>query len=115
MALEILDVDGMSSEESEGEVNMKRSFHIKVLPWRSQNLTAWLHSVDMLSTKNAAGEMLSRRAMCRDRLLSHKVSTHRSAQRELPMSFYNRDWLRKLDPVTVVKLRVKKHGDVPTL
>ncbi|KIM24779.1 hypothetical protein M408DRAFT_317077 [Serendipita vermifera MAFF 305830] len=43
--LENLDIDGMSSEESDGEIGTKRVFKIKSLPWRSG--TKRLYHVDL--------------------------------------------------------------------
>ena len=105
----------MSSEESDGAVGTKRSFHIKILPWRAPELTVWLHNVDNLSLVNEDGVTLSSRAVFRARFLSHKVSTFRKPLKGLPASFYNSDWLVKRDPVEVSNLRMKRVGDIPQL
>ena len=91
-----LQVDGMSSEESDGEVGTQRTFKIKVLPWRSAELTRWLHRVDSMPTKNAHGQILVRRSNTRKRELSDISSKQRGAPQGLPQVFYNSSWFNSL-------------------
>lgn len=96
-ALQHLDMEGMSSEDSEGELGTRRTFRIKKLPWRSDELTLWLQRIDKLSLKNNHAEVLARRVEHRRRVASDKTSAKRSPPYGLPVNFYNPSWLESRD------------------
>lgn len=84
-ALHLLGADGMSSEDSEGEVGQKdRQYRVKRLPWRSSAVTRWLHSIDQLPLDER---------YTRNRIISDLQSDRCTPPRNLPRSFYDRDWL----------------------
>jgi hypothetical protein len=95
--IEHLEIDGMSSEDSEGEVGTHRTFKIKKLPWRSQELTTFLHRVDELPTKNAQNGILRRRTVHRFRLIKDIESVSRSPVERLCENLYNGEWLKGQD------------------
>jgi hypothetical protein len=88
-----LDVDGMSSEASVGEVGTQRYYRIKKLPWRHPDLTSWLHRIDMMPLKNARQAIIPRRSECRQRRPSDLISDSRPPVHGLPMNLYSKDWL----------------------
>lgn len=96
--IEALDVEGASSEESEGEIGDQRGFKIKTLPWRSPHLTTWLHRIDELPAKNNLGATLPRRMGHRRRQASDLVSQDRPPVPKLQANLYNADWLQKRPP-----------------
>lgn len=90
-ALHLLGIDGMSSEESEGEVGQKdRQYRVKKVPWRSSAITHWLHSIDQLP--------LDERYK-RSRIPSDLQSDRCTPPSHLPLSFYNWDWLESRSPL----------------
>lgn len=96
--LEKLDKDGMSSEDSDGEpgtgTGTGRMFRIKRLPWRSSELTEWLHRIDGLPTKNSSGAVLAKMSTYRSRISSDAESKTRPPVCGLPRNFYRSDWVR---------------------
>lgn len=96
--LEKLDKAGMSSEDSDGEpgtgTGTGRTFRIKRLPWRSSELTEWLHRIDNMPTKNANGAVLAKMAVYRNRISSDIESQARSPVHRLPRRFYRAEWMR---------------------
>jgi hypothetical protein len=88
-----LDIDGMSSEDSDGELGTERKFHIKKLPWRSEDLTAWLHRIDGMPTKNISNHILKSRRYLRTRFPSDLVTDRRGPVASLPQNLYRREWL----------------------
>jgi hypothetical protein len=99
-------MEGMSSEDSEGELGTRRSFRIKKLPWRSDELTLWLQRIDKLSLKNSHAEILARRVEHRRRLSSDKTSDKRSPPYGLPVNFYNPSWLGGRDSRFLKRLAI---------
>jgi hypothetical protein len=96
--VEALDIDGMSSEESEGEVGVEpRSFTIKKLPWRSPDLTEWLHRVDGLPTRNAQNAVLTKRAFHRQRRRGDIISANREPVARLSVNLYHPNWMKQQD------------------
>jgi hypothetical protein len=95
--VENLDLDGMSSEASEGEMGMARIFRIKKLPWRNPDLTTWLHRIDRLPLKNLHNSVLTKRSVQRERHFSDIVSTKRPPVVGLPRNLYNPHWLQRQD------------------
>jgi hypothetical protein len=105
--VEQLDLDGMSSEESDGEIGGDREFLIKRLPWRSAQVTAWLHKVDKLPTKNSNNEVLTRRATYRKRIEADIESVNRRPVPCLPKNMYSQTWLQAQGERACKKLGVK--------
>jgi hypothetical protein len=102
--VETLDIDAMSSEESEGEVGMERRFRVKKLPWRNLELATWLHRIDALPTKNAANSVLTKRRTHRLREHSDIISRQRPALSGMPVNFYQAEWLQAQDSRTAKRL-----------
>ncbi|PVF90950.1 hypothetical protein CPB86DRAFT_720344 [Serendipita vermifera] len=93
-----LGVDGMSSEESDGEIgSTSRTFKIKRLRWRSRDITAFLHQVDELPTRNSENRNLFRLAPSRTRVIKDIDSLNRSAVGGLHKNIYDPDWLNQQD------------------
>jgi hypothetical protein len=115
-AVEGLDIDGMSSEDSEGELGTRRLFRIKKLPWRSDKLGTWFHRIDALPLKNAHDSVLTRRVEHRQRLTSDRISDKRSPPHGLPINLYNQDWLRGRDSRFLKRLGIKNDNlNLPTI
>lgn len=106
--VEQLDIDGMSSEESEGEVGVNRSYKIKRLPWRSHELGTWLKRVDAMPMKNMQNDVLSKRCNYRQRIPSDKESQRRGPVNRLPTNMYNAEWIRDQGDRAVMRLGVIK-------
>lgn len=105
--LDKLDKEGMSSEESEGEPGTtERVYRIKKLPWRSPEVTQWLHRVDAMPTKNTNGAVLSRMASYRTRVTSDLESDSRPPIRCLLKTLYRPEWLRLQLPSSLKDLSV---------
>jgi hypothetical protein len=100
-------MEGMSSEDSEGELGTRRTFRIKKLPWRSNELTLWLQRIDKLSLKNSHAEVLARRVEHRRRVSSDKTSNKRPPPYGLPVNFYNPTWLESRDSRYLKRLGIR--------
>jgi hypothetical protein len=105
--VEKLGAAAMSSEESLGEFGGPRKFKIKSYPWRSPELTTWLHCIDSLPLKNSLGVTMAHRTISRRRENSDLESTH-PPRKGLPTNFYNRDWVSRQDERTVARLSIKE-------
>jgi hypothetical protein len=90
--LEILGVEGMSSADSEGEMESDQPYYVKLHPWRAPALTAWLHEIDTLpiSSNNSYSSRVYKK---RPRVLGQQISEVRDPPKGLPVSFYNQEWL----------------------
>jgi hypothetical protein len=108
-----LGVNGMSSEQSEGEVGSQtRRYYIKTIPWRSSELTRWLHHLDSLP-KNLRSNS-SRQYKQRNRLESPLFSESRTPPNRLPISFFCQAWLtRAVDALS--SLEISKEVRLPEL
>ncbi|KAG8767260.1 hypothetical protein FS842_004489 [Serendipita sp. 407] len=104
--VEGLDIDGMSSEQSEGDVGSAREFRIKQLPWRSPDLTAFLHRIDKLPTKNGDNKILRQRSNERRRVTADLRSTRRLPISGLPVNLYRSEWLQGLSERDQKRLNV---------
>jgi hypothetical protein len=114
--VESLGTDGMSSEESDGEVGGSRTFKIKRVPWRGQGLTNWLHRIDGLPVRNVDNSVLMQRNNSRNRLISDLRSTRRKPVRSLPINWYKRGWLEGQDRRTKARLNIQEEEHIlPTI
>ncbi|KAG8830692.1 hypothetical protein FRC17_004412 [Serendipita sp. 399] len=100
-----LGLQGMSSEESEGEVGGSRTYEIKRLPWRADVLSEWLHHIDRLSAVNLHQCVLYRRSYARNRRLSLMSSESRLPVVGLPHNLYDPTWLKHLGNSGRLRLR----------
>ncbi|CAG8710739.1 13464_t:CDS:2, partial [Acaulospora colombiana] len=92
--LRLLGVDGMSSEESEGEVGKSdRQYRIKILPWRSTTLTKWLHTLDQLPSNQIP---TSKPRPRRTRIPTELMSENRTPPMCLPTPFFDQNWLNSI-------------------
>jgi hypothetical protein len=106
--LEMLGAEGMSSEESEGELRLPgRRYLIKSLPWRAPDLTAWLHEIDSLPAAYAR-PYSSRTYQQRTRVPSNLVSKKCRPPIGLPASFYRQEWLATRSEWVVAKLQIMR-------
>jgi hypothetical protein len=106
--VEQMDIDGMSSEESEGEVGIDRTYKIKCLPWRSHELGTWLQRVDAMPTKNMQNHVLYKRSNYRRRVSSDNESQRRGPVGCLPTNMYSADWIKNQAGRAVTRLGVIK-------
>lgn len=116
--LELLGVDGMSSEESLGQPGgNQRRYHIRPLIWRRPELTRWLHNLDRLPTTNAVGHVLAHRVYRRTREPGGSTSSiKRRIPSSLPKNFFSPDWLSTLGDRGSQRLNiVEKPHVVPVL
>lgn len=100
-AVDILDIAGMSSEESEDENEMTLQVNrVKILPWR-WDVTALLQQVDnlRLQEQDAFAKQGSKPGP-RSRSASNPVST-RKPPSGWPISLYDPDWLAQQDSLYV--------------
>jgi hypothetical protein len=105
--VQTLDIDGMSSEESDGEIGTRRTYRIKQLPWRSKIMTNWLHRIDELPTKNRQNAII-RRMDHRKRVHSDAVSETRTPICGLPINLYSSTWYKSRNERFIKKLSVKQ-------
>lgn len=110
-----LDVEGISSEESEGEIGENRAFKIKSLAWRSPELTTWLHRIDRLPTKNNLGDVIPKRMVHRRRQTSDLLSESRPPVPSLQRNMYNQNWLQKRPPRFIKQLCTSGELVLPAL
>jgi len=106
--LRLLDIDGMSSEDSEGEPGTRHTFRIKQLPWRSDELTVWLHRIDKMPLKNKGNEVLAHRMEQRRRVTSDKTSDACAPPHGLLTNFYKSKWLDQQDKRFVTRLGISR-------
>jgi hypothetical protein len=109
-----LDIDGMSSEESEGEMGTPRTYRIKTLPWRSSAFTNWLHRVDDLPMKNKWNAII-RREDFRRRLPSDAVSDRRPPVERLPINLYSESWYKEKNTRFVKRLMASPTYPLPKI
>jgi hypothetical protein len=99
-AIQALGIDGMSSEDSEGEVGRSdRKFFIKQLPWRHLELTRWLHQLDTLPPPSA--QPLGTRSYItriRTRQKGNSFSLTRRPPKGLSQAYFDLDWLKNNMP-----------------
>lgn len=90
-----LGIDGMSSDDSEGEIGSKhRLLRRKNLPWRSPGLTKWLHHIDLLPKDSAtSARWQAGRPQRLIRLDDPRISVRCRIPVGLPSSFYDRNWI----------------------
>jgi hypothetical protein len=104
--LSLLGTDGMSSEESDGEIGgSKRKYSIKLLPWRATAITEWLHRIDCLPHVQRDCLSCSPRPR-RCRVLSGLESRLRGPPSNIPISFYQKEWLNLQSPMVLKDLRI---------
>lgn len=113
--VESLDMEGVSSEESEGEIGEHRIYKVKALPWRNPQLTAWLHRIDTLPTKNSLGAVMSKRVTHRCRQGSDLVSEERPPVPDLHRNMYEPNWLQKRPARFAKQLCVDSEFTLPAL
>lgn len=113
--VEALDMEGISSEESEGEIGEDRTYKVKALPWRNPQLTAWLHRIDRLPIKNRLGAVMSKRTTYRRRQDSDLVSEERPPVPSLHRNMYEPNWLQKRPPRFSKQLCVDGDFTLPAL
>jgi hypothetical protein len=103
-----LGVDGMSSEDSEGEVGgQNRQFNVKSLPWRNVELTKWLHALDLMSSETLQnGKSVPGRKWHRDRCIGGMPSV-RAPPKGLPRDFYDTKWIASLNPAQIDALQIE--------
>ncbi|PVF91139.1 hypothetical protein CPB86DRAFT_854736 [Serendipita vermifera] len=109
--LEELGVEGMSSEESEGEIGSKnRRYFVKVLPWRSEALTTWLHQIDRLPAprRGKGTRQYTRRTRILNRPLP--VSKNRTIPTGLPRAFYREEWIASASKSALARLEVSEEN-----
>lgn len=113
--VEALDTEGVSSEESEGEIGDDRSYKIKGLAWRSPQLTNWLHRIDELPTKNVLGAVIPKRMARRHRQASDLVSGDRPPVPNLQRNLYDPIWLQKRPALYSKQLCINGEFVLPAL
>lgn len=102
-----LGIDGMSSEDSEGEIGTERVFQIKKLPWRDQEVTSWLRRLDGMPHKNNRNEVLKGILYRRKRVPSDLETIRRGPVNRLPQNLYRRDWLKAQSTRSLKRLGAK--------
>jgi hypothetical protein len=107
--VKMLGINGMSSESSDGDIGGNdRTYLVKRLPWRSDELTTWLHRIDALPRKNRVGVNLTHYTVSRKRELSDLESV-RPPRRRLPVNFYDREWMSQQDDRSRARLGINVH------
>jgi hypothetical protein len=115
--LESLGVDGMSSEDSDGDIRgTQRVFHVKALPWRHQDLTRWLHYLDKFP-RNPIGSigMRSYSKLTRQRVMDQNTLSARQPPRGLSEAFFDPSWLAAQPPFTHQRLNISSGQSKLTL
>jgi len=90
--VETLGIDGMSSEESEGDDDTEITFHVKTLPWR-RNITEELQIIDNMRLLEK-GIFAPQGSKPVKRLQGTSVVSTREAAMGLPRTLYDESWLR---------------------
>lgn len=104
--IQALGLEGMSSEESEGEVGSKnRRYFVKMLPWRAPSLTAWLYQLDALPAPSGRG-LSSRIYHKRNRVVGERLSKTRQPPPGMPSTFYCQSWLASRTTTSQVRLMI---------
>jgi hypothetical protein len=104
----------MSSEQSEGEIGSQdRRYYIKAIPWRSPELTQWLHHLDSLPKNPKSNN--ARQYKTRNRLESPFVSQSRIPPNGLPISFFCQAWLIELPIDARLSLTISEEVRLPEL
>jgi hypothetical protein len=93
-----LGVDGMSSDETDNEVDGSHILSIKAKKWRNENLTKWLHDLDTVHLARCvttSGTIKKGNWPHRRRSVATKFSDGPPV-RALPKSFYDESFLASL-------------------
>ncbi|KAJ8074688.1 hypothetical protein PM082_022266 [Marasmius tenuissimus] len=115
-----LGVPGMSSDESEDtDGNMpERRYTIKARAWRSKDIQDLMARTDQ-ELKQTKRSLYGNAPPGNPPRIRHRVKTPAQSQRaavgQLPVNFYNRDWLRRLSDVARGQLSPARHFQLPKL
>lgn len=112
-----LGIDGMSSDESDREEHEELAranaltddkiyprYTIRVPRWRADELSPWLHDIDMVNIENRANMGTFRGSLPRLREAPAGgpiPSTNYTFVPGLPVNAYKRTWLQRMDPHVV--------------
>lgn len=105
----------MSGDESDRNTKKKEKKYFIVRPiWRSQEVTEWLHVMDLVYVSNrfAADGRATKGNWVRDRVRSTRVDRDSKPIPGLPRNFYDRTWFGALTPREKKALRVREAIDL---
>jgi hypothetical protein len=101
--MNLLGVDGMSSDESDiGDNGKPKRYLVKPLTWRSNQLSSWLCQVDRLVVLLTAEKGKGRKPLSRVRYSS--TASVRQVRGGLPASFYSDESQSKVDVADAIPL-----------
>lgn len=112
MALNIMkrrQTAGMSEDEAENQFEDDQAikiFHTVEGPWKDSNVTAFLHTLDRFALQDRIASGQPNQAL-QARVRSHRPprnSHTRHAPRNLPINFYDPEWLATLSPAARLAL-----------
>jgi hypothetical protein len=113
-AIALLSYDGMSSDDSDVDVNNRKIFSVKKMPWRSTLLTDLLRHLDKdRNIETGPGERKPGNPF-RNRVVVRQAKTsRREAPPGLPMNFYDSKWYDGLAHKDVRELNPQEPFDLP--
>ena len=97
----LADEGGMSGDECDRNAKKTDKKYFIVRPiWRSQEVTEWLHVMDLIyvSSRFAADGRATKGKWVRNRVRSTMVDRESKPIPGLPHNFYDQNWLRSLSP-----------------
>jgi hypothetical protein len=105
----------MSGDESDRNAKQTDKKYFVLRPvWRSQEVTRWLHVIDLvyLSNRFAADGRATKGNWVRDRVRSTRVDKESKPIPGLPYNFYDQNWFGTLTPEEKQALRVGEEIDL---
>jgi hypothetical protein len=105
--LELLGVEGMSSDESDYDADGLKQFKILVKPWRAAELTPWLRVFDAIHREQASNPVC-KGGTPRLRVIHTDQSQVFIPVRRLPINCYSQTWYKRLTTIAQEDLSAKK-------
>ncbi|KAK7056786.1 hypothetical protein VNI00_002503 [Paramarasmius palmivorus] len=115
--IEKIGADGMSSDESEDEDSGPNGTvaTVRSMPWRSPEVTRSLRRTDdHANRKSAYGNQAPGNKPHVRRRFRHAQPSRRAAVSNLPLNFYDPQWLRDLPDVLYMDLAPEAEAELPT-
>ena len=106
--LQLIGIDGMSSDESSMEDGVKH-YRVRVKSWRHPAVTYWLRCFDAAYRKMRAGEKgKTQGASAHLRECSTAVDDSRGAVPFLPRNAYHQSWLSERTSYEIEQLKINE-------
>lgn len=107
---------GMSSDESETDASGQKEYVVKIMPWRSRDVTHLLRIVDDdRNTSNGFGDARPGNAPRKRTVQRPRSVAARQAPSGLPLNFYDPVWYQGLSKSDKRALNVQDTVELPTI